>query len=493
MQFNYTALSGELSNLDVLLPDLEARLKYVQELFQQYNSTEDDLLSEEEKEQKFKCCQLILSTKTQLEAVLNNKHPDDQKDNQYLSQRDDLPRYEVPDYSIVDGYKEDVFESALPNNNGDDLASWIKDFLNEYFFIPNGEIQIPIIASFTLMNSLVAAHDDIYPRLWVYGSSGTGKTTLSSFIKYFYGGFGSLRVAYAQGTAGTAKGVRNTINPVAHLNSATIFHWENVTPEDLLSLLKEDYTMLLMTTRESANKGIMVANKEGGVDIYKVHTLWLMDSTSVWGTMGKEAEVRRRCLIIKTEKSNKTFPKLNKWSWKQAPFKHAALWTKERTEKEFYPILIQCRNLVLNDNFPFDGSDYDTYYLLLATGVFTGVWKTIEEGLDCCLKHRALHNTNVIQGSPLDTTVKTIIDRRIRIYKQEVAQWGKKDIPLAIDARRIPINHPDYGLKKEIAKIRGSVTQNELDSKVHEIMKSLGYVYKTDTTTDEVYYLNKDI
>lgn len=491
MQFNYTALFSELLNLDVLVPNLEERLKHLKEELEKYNNNEPVNGSDLQKEEWYKSIQLFKSHIVMLETEINDKHPDDQKDNQYLSQRDDLPKYEVPDYSIVDGYKEDVFESALSNNNGEHLASWIKDFLNEYFYIPSGEIQIPIIASFTLMNSLVAAHDDIYPRLWVYGSSGTGKTTLSSFIKYFYGGFGSLRVAYAQGTAGTAKGVRNTINPVAHLNSATIFHWENVTPEDLLSLLKEDYTMLLMTTRESANKGIMVANKEGGVDIFKVHTLWLMDSTSVWGNMGKEAEVRRRCLIIKTEKSNKTFPKLNKWSWKQAPFKHAALWTKEKTEKEFYPILIECRNLVLNHNFPFAGSDYDTYYLLLATGVFTGVWETIEEGLDCCLRHKALHNTNVIEGSPLDTTVKTIIDNRIKIHKNEMETFG--NVMPAQDARRIPINHPDYGLKKEIAKVRGSISQYELDNKVYEIMKSLGYTYKTDLTNDEGYYLKKDI
>lgn len=485
---------ADITDLSFIHPDPTERLKRIEELYTTYKDNEPVNSSDNQKEEWFKCMTLIESNRTQLKAILSSKHFDDKEGqkNRQSAEDDHLPKYDIPDYDLIDEYKDDVFDSALDNNNGDDIASWIQEFLKEYFYIPSPSIQIPMITAFTLMNSLAAPDNEKYPRLWIYGDSGTGKSRLSEFIKYFYGGEGSSRVSYLFGTQVTPAGIRNTVDKVGRQQTATCFHWENVTPRDIMSKLAEAYTVMLTNTRATANKGIVIGTKDAGIQEFKLHTLWLLDSTAVWGNTGKEAEVRRRCVIIHTEKSEKTYQELSNWSWQKAPFKHAQLWTKEKIEKEFYPILIQCKKLSLNEGFPFKGSEYQPYYLLLATGVYTGVWSSIEQGLKICLRHKNLHDSNRIEGKPLEVIIETIIKERIRKHKLAEAEWGG-EVTGAENAKRISIKDPVNGLKKQIEEVRGNLTQHDLENRVTEIMNNLGYRYEFDLKAQQGFYVRDSL
>jgi len=486
MEFDYKTLKDLITEFDFTIPDIGMRLQKITEVYEHYSTNEPVNGSNDDKDNWFKCMSLLQSSMLQLKAILNIKHPDDTSRFEEID--DGLPKYEIPDYTIIDEYKDDVFDSALDNNKGENTASWIKQFLSDYFYIPNAEIQIPIITAFTLMNSLAAPPNDKYPKLWVWGESGTGKTRLSEFIKYFYGGEDSRRVSYIFGTQSTAAGIRNTIDVVGKQNTATLFHWENVTPTDILKKTAEAYTMLLTNTRAKANKGNLIGTKEAGVQEFKMHTLWVLDSTQCWSASGKEGEVRRRCIIIKTEKSDKTYPELSNWSWKNAPQKHADLWTKEKIEKGFYPILIQAKKLSSNEGFPFKASEYEPYYQLIATGVHTGVWKDITEAIDCCIKHKELHESKRVEGMPLKVIIETIIQRKVARHKKDFEQWGDEPIP-ANNAKRISVSNPVYGLKREIETIRGSISAHELETKVSEVMNNLGYRYEVDLRENEQFYV----
>jgi hypothetical protein len=490
MQFNYTTLFSEITELTFLVPDPVERLKRVEEIYLSYKNSEPVNGTDDEKDEWFKCMTLLDSNRTQLQAIISNKHFDDtdREEQKRRGEDDNLPKYEKPDYSIADQYKEDVFDVVLENNKGENIADWIQEFLSVQFQIPYPDVQIPIIAAFTLMNSLAAPDDDCYPRLWICGGSGSGKSRLSEFIEYFYGGRGKGRVAYYFGTQVTNAGIRNTIDEVGKKETATLFHWENVTPKDLISKLAEAYTVMLMNTRATANNGICIGTQDAGIQRFRLHTLWVLSSTSSWGNVGKEAEVKRRCITIRMEKADKSFYKLNNYSWKQAPFKHAALWTKEKIEKEFYPLLIQCKKISMNDGFPFQGSEYDTYYLLLASGVFTGVWSTIEEGLKICLKHKNLNDSNKIEGKPLEVIIESIIERRRRLHREALELWNDEPT-LESSATRISLKHPTCGLKAEIEEIRGTISQYDLDNRVQEIMNNLGYRYEVNMRTKEQFYI----
>ena len=492
----YKELQQTLQQLSFTIGDIGERLTAIAQLHSdlQDEKPEDDL--SEEHENWSRCISLLQSEMTVLTQMINAVATTKEKKLQTRSD-DDLPRYDLPDYSLIDDYKEDVYECAIEDGSELPLAQWITRFLQEYFYIPQPEIQIPILTAFTLLNSMASPADEKYPKLWIQGSSGTGKSRLSEFIKFFYGGDQSRRVAYCFGTQSSAAGVRNTLDQVGIQNDVpTLFHWENITPSDLLGKIKEAYTLLLANTRAKANKGNMVATKEGGVIEYRTHTLWVMDSTQPWGSQGKEGEVRRRLLIINTEKSDRLYPELSNFSWRALPKKYAEFWTKDQIEKSFYPLLVQAKKLSRQKAFVFKASEYEPYYQLIATGIHCGVWDGFDQALKCCKDHYDLNRVDTVDGSPLKIIVEKIIQDLVSEHRYWIKRNNGADPELApahSNALAIAVSHGSYNLKQKILDARGSVTQYEMEGKVHEVMRDLGYTYEIDVQLRQQWFKKKSL
>lgn len=286
-------------------------------------------------------------------------------------------------------YQQSLKSVSELNVNDDPYPIFLRDTLIPKFHpLPSPEIQNPVVAAICLLNNAVIPPEGehgksevLLPNVYIQGVSGSGKSELSGLIQNHYPPDRRKSVTGADTGASMVEQATNACwRKGSLLQGETVFYYpavlvlENFYFKDL-ERWGNWSTQLLATSRE------MAQFLRRGKNAMELHTYLLKVFTSVepLQAVGQQHnELLRRTLRVFTEPCQ---PELNNsvYNWSYCKEQYKNLWQdKERVEEVFFPLLQYIQGLD-----PRETSIPDKWYppsiLLTATGVFAGIWETVEE------------------------------------------------------------------------------------------------------------------
>lgn len=178
------------------------------------------------------------------------------------------------------------------------------NILDTFLWMPEKEVQQPIAACYLWLNTQWC-EETFY--LFSYGVSHSGKSTIASIASYMHD------IEPLQATS-SSKGIRNVINmkrfPLYDPklpddvqdwteSDGFLLTWDNVSRETFQD--NDLYNMFLSGAERFTDKRV-VANKEGGVDVFHTFAVKVFSSVFPIHRLPEFDELKSRCLVMFHEK-----------------------------------------------------------------------------------------------------------------------------------------------------------------------------------------------
>lgn len=370
--------------------------------------------------------------------------------------------------------------------NIDELTypQFLRDIVIPNFFpLPFPEIQNSILATLCLFNSASlppeGAHgksEVLLPTIYIQGQSGSGKSEIAGLFQNHYP---QKRRKSIKGSDTGGSLVEQLTNACHH--SGTIDEG-NVKVFPAIAIL-ENFYFKNLNRWDSWSVQLLAANREmamfqrKGKEPKDFVTYLLKVFTSVeplQAVQQQHSELLRRTIRIFTKRDN---PKYNSsiYNWEYCKTKYREIWHPKNVEKSYLEILqeVQTKN---PDNSPINNNWYPASVMLIATGVFIGIWQSIEEAEEHIASYWELVNSQEDKRGKAYIELYKDAIRKYYIELQNEIDNGNNEY----DAKRkASATHLKADTLLNYAKdLHGRFyPEKEMSDALHAFMESQGFVY----------------
>lgn len=392
-------------------------------------------------------------------------------------------------------YNHGLFEihmDSLDVLNTDNLPypEFLRDVIIPTFHpLPYPEIQNPIMATICLINSAsIPAKSERNAKevplspVYIQGASGTGKSQLTHLISRHYNNKRCVSVSGSNTGGDLIQKMTDACYRSGSLreNNLKLFpsciFMENFYNRDLQRW--GNFNVQLLATERS-----FATTARQGKDAKTFYTFLLKVFTSVQPLQAiteQNVELLRRTIRIFTERfvpSDSTA----KYDWSLCKKKYLEIWQPENVHKNFYPILQKV--VTKSDDETFVPSHYYLpSQIIIATGVFLGIWQSLEEAEDHMAEYwKLVDKMENKTGKPYLETFQ----ERLKGY------WAEFEIQYQLfddEKKADKIASQSYLLGDSIVENTfqrhgNFYKKNEISEALQYFMQSKGFKYTTDPTS----------
>lgn len=376
------------------------------------------------------------------------------------------------------------------------LSTNLSKLIRESTILPYADIQVPLICAYTLIPSAMAT---IVPVLFLWGSEGSGKSSLGSLIC-------GVHNTSIIGAATTYAAVRTEVNNQRWLypqycqgeqNYCLVF--DNVNRETLQN--ENLYTFFLNGYNRKTDV-ISISSGTGTNTSFRVFGTKVISSIYPLFAQSRYAELNRRTMVVKCKKIEKMSlaelqlsnpqDKTNitnrfdpdAWDLSILNQEFKSLWETESNLIEYSSVKRELSRRKKSFTIPaiIDGTKWTVAVDLIATGIVTGIWQSIEEAVEFIASYWHWHKLNVM--SEHGATYKILQDFII----QETQ--GAKELNEKFGYEAIMPEISPEKLKKHVtwASSQGMLDLTPTPATIADVMGSLGW--KLDKgTNNHIYWI----
>lgn len=349
--------------------------------------------------------------------------------------------------------------------------------------LPYPDLQNPILATICLINSsAIPPKSPKNPKevplspVYIQGVSGSGKSQITHLISRHYP---QNRATSVTGT-NTGGDLIQKMTDVCYRSGSlqkgdlklypSVIFMENFYNTNL-DRWGHFATQLLATERSFAT-----ASRQGQ-DARTFYTFLLKVFTSVQPLQAvreQNVELLRRTIRLFTEPD---VPKdsMNKYDWSVCKDEYAKLWQPKNVEEYFFPIL---KDVVTkhDDETIIKPSNYPPSQLIIAVGVFAGIWESLEEAEYHMSEYwKLVEKMENSSGKPYLQTFQESIDKYWREFKSQQALGASEWEADKIASETYLIT--DTVLKEATEQHGNFYKKHEMSEALQHFMQSKGFKY----------------
>jgi hypothetical protein len=466
-------------------------MKQLDDFFNQFNANYNDFEAIDELLEEYKSLMDTLDEyeddKHELLSDIKKRHKelkeDYQKSNKTNSANIDesfLFRYDFSKYKLHLSKIESLNTDNLP------YPIFLRDFIIPNFHpLPHPEIQNPIVASICLINptALPPLGDDNAKEVpltsvYIQGASGSGKSQLAHLIEKHYP---RERICSIKGSDTGASMLRKMHNACfAHLdehNQVWLYPALAVFENFYLKNMErwKDWSVeLLATERQYA-----MASREGQ-DGGTFYTFLLKVFTSVeylQPTEQKNSELYRRTMRIFTEKDSPRYV-VSRYDWGYSLQQYKQLWHSDNID-DFFAVLSQVAGKADNESV-IPPEFYPPSQIIIATGVYAGIWDSIEEAEECLSQYwKMVKKLENKRGKPYLEHFDNAIELYYAYYRELSNREDFTD-KQADDASSIEYLDADKILDEAVETFGKFYSRSHIAESLQSYMESKGFIYVSE-------------
>ncbi|MEH2140126.1 hypothetical protein [Nostoc sp.] len=391
-----------------------------------------------------------------------------------------FPRYDFKqDFKELDGLKEFNFNEKISDLYiAKEYASWFKaEYLPKFLPMPGSELQYPIATVFALLNcKCVLSPRQCIPMPYCIGSNGSGKTEFGKTVAQHY-----PRQLYVEIRPGnTGAGARDALDEKFGRGDAGFCLIDNFNTNDALQKWGAHYDILLANNEESAISRIS-GGSDGNKSEFRHYSYKMF--TSIFdlskGDAGEFGEIERRTIALNFREGS---PENNRimYSWEGMERVFQRMWGDESMEllhKVYAPALAKLGNLkpvAIPSSIP--AKKWVICQVPIAVGVYCGVWKTQEEGIQAFADH-----FEYLKGSKNNGVGSALSIVLTKLIKEELPKQGESNRAnryASAVSKRIDMEISQDELVKQVTTRLGfPIGRRDMDG-VITLMSNFGYNYE---------------
>lgn len=346
-------------------------------------------------------------------------------------------------------------------------------YLPKFHPMPYSEIQYPIVASLALINCnavLMSGSTALQtlPMVICLGLRGSGKTELAKAIMRHY----NPKHRVFTTVADTGAGIRDQINEALGDGSTGVICLDNFNPSKSIQALGRNYAILICDRKGEST--IRISNRgneeeENAFEIYGLKiltTIFDLDSDS----HEESKEILRRSITLCFKGASPEEP-LYAYSWERMQIEYYRLWTNyDAMRTNYFPILQELAQLSPKLVSIPDPAYWQMIQLPIATGVYTGIWDNIFDGINAFSEYYA--KLPEMKKSSVKDLFTSVIDQYVNFYYPKHCDANNKNGIIEMDVNRIDLKE----LREYINKQGLSVSQKDMREQIPKTLSTYGYV-----------------
>lgn len=390
--------------------------------------------------------------------------------------------------------KVKLFDSKLyDRNTEDDKPSFsvlldkgmgINDFLKEIMYsefirLPESELQMPICMAISYLNSMTVPDTISFPLIYIYSpEEESGKSQLAYHWSDFYPP--DYRVHFREDITGA--GLRNRLTPVANLDQPCICVLDNFNAKSTKERMGVIGWSSLLSYNRLESQAQVVADTEGGLVEFNTHCLKVFTSiTPLGNTVEQSSELKSRCITIYANKDRKGVNlSRSSYNWEGLQKHYYQLWSDaDRCNRVFKKGLIKDLLQMDHKKLPFHNRKWQISMILMACGVYGGVWSSLEDAITHMAKYWDwVSGKKSNKMSPLETVVYEYISNHSKLVDEHLSEIEGTRRRQELFHNHIRLSDL-YSHLKELSDSRGfsEIRKNNVnDTMISNIFYNLGFV-----------------
>lgn len=354
-------------------------------------------------------------------------------------------------------------------------GSWLlTTYLPTFHPMPEPQIQYPVVVSLMMLNcNAVGSSQQKIPHIYCLGQSGSGKSELLKSIAQHY----PDRLIAQFGIDDTGASIRDMLDEKFGFGEAGFGFFDNF-DVDALARIGVFAKVILANCRADSISRISGRSNDSGKDEYL--TYCLKGFSSVLNPLSgnvRLGEISRRCVIVKHQQQNPGDIRIA-YNWQDGmSFVYQRIWgndaVEEITKGDYGKALSKASRLRPKDlPSAIDPKEWEKYPVLIATGCYLGIWRSVQEGIDHVAQYLSWIKGNAVGAatSALEKALTDFTGKYIPELKKEAenpysAKYG------SFDPNKLT---RDFVLEYLQKAVTGSI---QLD-KVIQILGNHGYLYE---------------
>jgi hypothetical protein len=312
---------------------------------------------------------------------------------------------------------------------------FLRDFIIPKFHpLPQPHLQNAIVAVVCLINSSVlpplgdnCGKEVSLPSIYINGGSGSGKTQLAHTISRHYPQNAKTIIKGATSGGGLLENFNSACHVADKPNGEPIYRPSIAVLENFYLTDIERWGVFAVCLL--ANERRDAVSYRGGSNKQTFHSWLLKVFTSIddiQSTTERNKELIRRSVRIYTETAT---PELSSggYNWNSCKDEYTTIWAKQPTEDIFYRILAQVHELT-EDSTDIPMTNLEASRLIIAVGVYTHIWDTIDEAVDHMYHYwNWINNRDEQSNDALINIATNFLDERYSTEKRIRLRQGMSD------------------------------------------------------------------
>lgn len=393
--------------------------------------------------------------------------------------------------------KYELYLTPIESLNTEDLPYpiFLRDKIIPIFHpLPYPEIQNPILAAICLINPAALpplgennSKEAPLPNIYIQGESGSGKSQIQHLIEKH---FPPDRKSSVKGST-TGAGLLETLDSLCkgnlpkdnYLIYPSVCIFENFY---LANIERWQHWAVELLATERAYAWCERKGKDAGV--FFTFVLKVFSSVEyLQPTQQKYAELYRRTIRIFTEKGVPE-DSVSKYSWDYCKRNYIKIWKPENIDK-FFEILSEVVSKP-DDSTNIPPEFYPPSQVVIAVGVFTGIWESLEEAENAMTDYwslvRELENK---RGKPYLQNLDKRIESYYREYEDCVEQGfsEKKSDNIASQEYLVA----DEVISDLVETYGNYFSKKELSEGIQTYLASKGFIHTQNKQTGQSVFRRK--
>lgn len=311
------------------------------------------------------------------------------------------------------------------------FAQWYcQKYLPTFHPMPYPEIQYPCLTACTLMNPNAVLIDEEgtwvnkLPFIYLLGIRGSGKSEYAKqMVKFF-----PKNSRIMTDVSFTGASMRESLDPVCSTGKPAILLYDNLQPQETVRSLGRLYTIFLQNEKEYCVTRISKHADDDGDGAFEFYCSKIVTSIfdMEYDTDPKSQEMLRRFIIFCFERALQT-ENHKAYNWSQFEEHYYALWTDiDNLKENYFPILHELEMMSPKLVPSIDAAMWDLVKLPIATGVYSGLWQSVWDGINAFALHL---NSLPKMKSAVKDLLAQIVDQFVNQYYPGYVLNNKDNFP----------------------------------------------------------------
>ena len=390
-----------------------------------------------------------------------------------------------PVYSFDEGYElPDIVQTFNPLNLS--YPVWFEEqYLPRFHPLPEPEIQNKIVTCFALLNCRAVLSKKMkIPMPYFLGLRGSGKTEVAMGIaaQYLLGTTTEIR----PDTTGAA--MRNALDEIGIAREPCLAVFDNFNPSGGYSIDKMGihYALMLANCEEQSVSRIVGDSDNGKKSTYHTYGYKIITSAFDLRSVAREEakEILRRTWTVMCKASNPS-ERRTMFDCQGMKDGYLSVWGDGAKVRSEYGSILAKLARMKSDKYDLPPSAWEILVVPIAVGVFTGVFGSIDEGIESFIDHLAY----VDKKSRKHTVSKIdiILTEYVQGELKERAEAALKDDYSALVDQRAYSHIKERDLRSYIQKVTEQSISRQWDDDILFLMSDWGYFLRKIGT--EMYFV----